>query len=122
VAAEPVRFRRGQQSIFERHKMKTTKKKTVKKTAVKSFEIGKCYLIRTVTYFQLGRLIGFGNRNQELILENVSWIADTGRFTQAMQSGDFFEVEMFPPGKVIVNRGAIVDAAEWSGRFPLVQK
>jgi hypothetical protein len=101
--------------------MKTTTKRTVKKTVVKSFEIGKCYLIRTVTYFQLGRLIGFGNRNQELILENASWIADTGRFTQAMQTGDFLEVEMFH-GKVIVNRGAIVDASEWGGRFPLVQK
>jgi hypothetical protein len=38
-----------------------------------------------------------------------------------MQSGDFSEVELFP-GKVIVNRGSIVDASEWNGRFPLVQK
>lgn len=96
-------------------------KKTVKKTTVKSFEVGKQYLIRTVTYFQLGRLVGFGNRNQELILENCSWIADTGRFTQALATGSLSEVEMFP-GRVIVNRGAIVDASEWSGNLPTVQK
>ena len=78
--------------------------------------IGRAYLIRTVTYFALGRLIWAGDR--ELLLENASWVADTGRFGEALKTGKLSEVEPFP-SQLIVGRGSIVDATEWSHALPV---
>ena len=74
--------------------------------------IGKNYLIRTVTMIQTGRLVAV--TQQELVLEDAAWIADTGRFADALRTGKFNEVEPFPDGHVIVGRGAIVDAIQIS--------
>ena len=70
--------------------------------------IGKAYLIRTVTMIQTGRLVKVTDK--ELVLEDAAWIADTGRFSDAIVSLNFNEVEPFPDGLVIVGRGAIIDA------------
>lgn len=75
-----------------------------------SWEIGKIYLIRTVTMIDTGRLVAI--HQQELVLEDAAWIADTGRFSQAIEKAEFGEVEPFPSGKVIIGRGAIIDAVE----------
>ena len=77
--------------------------------------IGRAYLIRTVTYFALGRLVHLGDK--ELMLEEASWVADTGRFHEALKSGKLVEVEPFP-ASLIVGRGAIVDACEWQHALP----
>lgn len=74
------------------------------------WEIGKNYLIRTVTMIDTGRLVAV--TPQELILEDAAWIADTGRFAQAVAKAEFGEVEPFPSGRVIIGRGAIVDAVQ----------
>lgn len=58
---------------------------------------------------------------QELVLEDAAWIADTGRFADALKKAEFSEVEPFPDGKVIVGRGAVIDAVEIS-KAPRVQK
>ena len=53
------------------------------------YEIGKNYFIRTVTNYFTGTLLWVGP--MELLLENVSWIADTGRFSNAtINSGTTF--------------------------------
>ena len=75
-----------------------------------AWDIGSCYLIRTVTMIQTGRLVRV--TPQELVLHEAAWIADTGRFADALRSLDFLEVEPFPDGPVIVGRGAIVDAVK----------
>ena len=72
------------------------------------WEIGKVYLIRTVTMIDTGRLVAV--TQQELVLEEAAWIADTGRFAQAVSKADFGEVEPFPDGRVIIGRGSIIDA------------
>ena len=72
--------------------------------------IGKIYLIRTVTMIQTGRLVAVGDK--ELVLDNAAWIADTGRFSDALKTCNFSEVEPFPLGQVIVGRGAVIDAVE----------
>lgn len=72
------------------------------------WEIGKPYLIRTVTMIDTGRLVAVTDK--ELILEDAAWIADTGRFSEAVAKAEFGEVEPFPDGKVIIGRGAIIDA------------
>jgi hypothetical protein len=74
------------------------------------YQVGKIYLIRTVTMIQTGRLVRV--TPQELVLEDAAWIADTGRFADALAKCEFDEVEPFPDGQVIVGRGAIVDAVQ----------
>lgn len=74
------------------------------------WEIGKNYLIRTVTMIDTGKLVAVFPT--ELVLESASWIADTGRFTGALQSCTFLEVELFPEGKLIIGRGAVIDAIQ----------
>lgn len=78
--------------------------------AVGAWEIGKIYLIRTVTMIDTGRLVAV--TPQELVLEDAAWIADTGRFADAVSKAEFSEVEPFPNGRVIVGRGAVIDAVE----------
>ena len=74
------------------------------------WEIGKNYLIRTVTMIDTGRLVEVGEH--ELALEDAAWIADTGRFMQALETAAFTEVEPFPAGRVIIGRGSIIDAVQ----------
>ena len=77
-----------------------------------AWRVGKIYLIRTVTMIDTGRLIEV--TPQELVLEEAAWIADTGRFSDAVKSAQFGEVEPFPDGRVIIGRGGIIDAVEIS--------
>lgn len=58
----------------------------------------------------LGRLVAVGEH--ELVLEDASWIADTGRFSDALKTCEFNEVEPFPDGRVIIGRGSVIDAVE----------
>ena len=72
------------------------------------YEIGKPYLIRTVTMIDTGIVVRV--TQQEVILTDAAWIADTGRFSDALRKAEFSEVEPFPDGEVIINRSAIIDA------------
>lgn len=74
------------------------------------YEIGQVYLIRTVTMIDTGRVVRV--TPQEIVLSEAAWIADTGRFADALQRVTFNEVEPFPDGEVIVGRGAVVDACK----------
>lgn len=75
-----------------------------------AWEIGKNYLIRTVTMIDTGRLVAV--TDHELVIEDAAWIADTGRFAQAIEKAEFGEVEPFPDGRVIISRGSIIDAVQ----------
>lgn len=76
------------------------------------YEVGQPYLIRTVSMIDTGRVVAV--TDQEIVLEDAAWIADTGRFSDAIKSAEFAEVEPFPDGKVIVNRSAVIDAVKIS--------
>ena len=84
-----------------------------------SMEIGKCYFIRTVTLYYTGRLISI--TDSDFVLEDAAWIADTGRFSDALKTGDLNEVEPFPKN-VIVDRGGIIDSCEWDHELPRAKK
>ena len=84
-----------------------------------SFEIGQSYLIRTVTMTQTGRVAAI--TDSDIMLEDAAWIADTGRFYNALKNGTLEEVEPFPHG-CCVNRAAIVDFAPWVHALPTKQK
>lgn len=74
--------------------------------------VGKKYFIRTVTMHLTGELVSVGQH--ELVLKNAAWIADSGRFNEAVRDvSKCKEVEPFA-APVIVGRGAIVDATEIS--------
>lgn len=80
--------------------------------------VGKKWFIRTVTYFLVGRLTK--RMGAFLLLEEASWVADTGRFMDAIKNGTLNEVE--PVGPVIVNSASIVDMFPWNHKLPKDQK
>lgn len=83
---------------------------------------GKKYFIRTVTHHHTGVFVGFSNERKEVVLEQAAWIADDGRLTDALKTGTFNEVEMFPGGsRVGVGRGSIIDAVQITD-IPVSQK
>ena len=78
--------------------------------------VGEKYFFRTVTYHMTGRVkkvIG-----SILELENAAWIADSGRFMNAIKEGKLNEVE--PVGRAYLNVDTVVDFFPW--KFPLPEK
>ena len=92
-------------------------KKTVENS--QPFKVGENYLIRTVTMILVGKLEAV--YNTELVLSSASWIADTGRFYDALKDGKLNEVEPFL-NDVIVGRGSLIDATIWTKELPKEQK
>ena len=76
---------------------------------------GKTVLIRTVTMAHLGRVVSIGDRY--ITLAGGGWLADTGRFSEALTSGKVSEFER-APGPFLVATGAIVDIWPWSHAVP----
>lgn len=74
------------------------------------FEIGAVYLIRTVTMIDVGRVVAASK--QYIVMEDAAWIADTGRFSDALKKCQFNEIEPFPDGQVIINAGSIIDSVK----------
>ena len=83
------------------------------KTNDHPFEIGANYFIRTVTHHHTGKLVCV--TATELVITDAAWIADDGRLTDSLKTGNFNEVEMFPPNsQVIIGRGSLIDAVKVS--------
>jgi hypothetical protein len=81
--------------------------------------VGKKLFIRTVTYHLVGEVVKIVGNLFEL--KNASWIADSGRFKQAIDDGVLNEVE---PVKVpvFVNINSITDMFIWTHKLPREQK
>ena len=86
------------------------------------FTIGDTWFIRTVTHHLVGKMKAVGP--QELVLEGgtVMWIADDGRFKDAIEQGKFSETEPYGSQDVIVGRGSIIDATRLKIKIVVVQK
>jgi len=70
---------------------------------------GNRVFIRTVTHHHTGEVVSYDDH--EIVLRNAAWIADDGRFANAVSTGEFSEVEPFPDGAIVViGRGSIIDA------------
>ena len=78
------------------------------------FAVGKSYLIRTVTYHILGKIERVSGNF--LVLSDACWIADSGRFSKAIEEGELNEVEFV--GDAIVSLTAIVDGFPWVHKLP----
>jgi hypothetical protein len=83
------------------------------------FKVGDAVLIRTVTMIDLGRVRAIGR--DFLTLEEGGWVADTGRFSKMLETGDLSEFESAPDW-ILVGRGAICDAFPWRHALPRTTK
>lgn len=71
--------------------------------------VDKCVFIRTVTYHYTGKIVKVvGNFVQ---LTKVAWVADSGRFHDALKKEEFNEVEPYP-NDVFLSIESIVDFTE----------
>ena len=87
------------------------KKQNATSKPVGVWQVGKAYVLRTVTMIDVGNLVEV--TENELVLESAAWIADTGRWNEFLKNGSYSECEPFPQGKVIVGRNALIDAVLW---------
>ena len=87
------------------------------------WEIGKTYYFRLATYAWCGTVRAVGPN--EIVLEPAAWVADSGRFANAMAEGltsvDQSEIEPVD-GRVIIGRGALIDSVEYPHDVPEEQK
>lgn len=86
-----------------------------KNTPEHPFTVGDSLVIRTVTYHYLGKLekvVG-----QWLCLSEASWLADSGRWAEALRTGCVEEVEPYP-GPCWVPMGCITDVSPWPHSLP----
>lgn len=82
-------------------------------------EVGKAYLFRTVTHIELGRVVEV--QGNLVKLEEASWIADTGRYHNALKDGQLNEIEPYPD-YTVVNLSSLINFAPWAHPLPREQK
>jgi hypothetical protein len=80
--------------------------------------IGKSFFFRTVTYHLIGKVTKV--MGPFLQLNDASWVADSGRFMNAIKEGELNEVE--PLGKWNVNMNSVTDFGLWIHKLPKEQK
>ena len=76
--------------------------------------IGEKFFFRTVTYHLTGRVKKVIGNFVEL--ENAAWIADSGRFMNAIKEGKLNEVE--PVGRAYLNLASVTDFFPWKHPLP----
>ncbi|MDI6808505.1 MAG: hypothetical protein QME66_05920 [Candidatus Eisenbacteria bacterium] len=81
--------------------------------------IGNSYFFRTVTYHLIGKVVA-QHPNNIIELADASWIADSGRFMQAIKDGVLNEVE--PVGVAYLNLKSVTDFFPWVHPLPSMQK
>lgn len=85
---------------------------------MKLFEPGNKVCLRTVTYHLVGEIVA---RDGDWIeLKDAAWVADSGRFMQALEKGELSEVE--PVGVAVVNLATVTEAFPWRHELPLKQR
>lgn len=90
-------------------------------SAPSPYQIGQPYFFRLVTHYLTGRVKRVTPK--EIVLSEAAWIADTGRFSEALATGKLNEVEPFPQDEeVIIGRGALIDAIRWKHALPTSTK
>ena len=80
--------------------------------------VGKKFFFRTVTYHIVGKVVGFFGSVVQM--EEASWVADSGRFADAIKTGILDEVE--PLGEWYVNTQTVTDFGPWKHKLPKDQK
>lgn len=81
--------------------------------------LNKNLFIRTVTYHYTGRVVDVSSAF--LKLERAAWIANSGRWANALETGELDEVEPYPD-EVYIAVSSIVDISIWTHPLPDKQK
>ena len=81
--------------------------------------VGKAFFFRTVTYHLVGKVVA-EHPNNIIELSEASWVADSGRFMQAIKEGSLSEVE--PVGVAFINLKSVTDFFPWNHALPTTQK
>ena len=76
--------------------------------------VGQKLFIRTVTYHMTGEVVK--RMGAFIQLKNAAWIADSGRFNEAIKNGTLNEVE--PVGTAWINLSSVVDFFPWKHKLP----
>ena len=80
--------------------------------------VGKKWFFRGIPFHWVGKV---KDRIGDILeLEGASWIADSGRFMQAIKHGKLDEVE--PVGQAFINIKAVCDFLPWKHDLPKEQK
>lgn len=77
------------------------------------------FFFRTVTYHIIGKVENFLT-NKVMELSGACWVADSGRFMNAIKDGDLSEVE--PVGQMWINLDTVTDFFPWNHSLPKDQK
>jgi hypothetical protein len=82
------------------------------------FEVGESYFFRTVTYHLIGKVKAI--RSHFLVLKEVSWIADSGRFNEVINKGVWGTSAEIEPIEVdvVLNLNSITDSFVWEHQLP----
>jgi hypothetical protein len=80
--------------------------------------VGSKWFFRTVTYHTVGEVKKVVGRF--VYLKDASWVADSGRFMNAIKEGALDEVE--PVGEAFLNMDTVVDFFPWKHKLPKDQK
>ena len=80
--------------------------------------VGEKYFFRTVTYHAVGEVKKIVGRFA--YLKNASWIADSGKFSEAIKNGTLSEVEHV--GEQFINLDTVVDFFPWKHKLPTETK
>jgi len=89
------------------------KKQKVSVGSSEVFEIGAEVFIKTVTYHYTGRIVDVSEGF--VFLEDVAWIADSGRFTEFMKEEkepQSLEAELYGDRVVKINIGSVTEVVE----------
>lgn len=105
------------EEIYEKIKDQLTGNEAVDINSYADF-VGKKLFIRTVTYHCIGEVVKIVG--SFFYLKESCWVADSGRFMNALEDGELSEVE--PTGHMWVNINAIVDMFVWKHKLPSKQK
>ena len=86
---------------------------------INSYEdlVGGKFYFRTVTYHLTGEVKKIVGRFA--YLKMAAWIADSGRFQQAIKDGTLNEVE--PVGDAFINLDTVTDFFPWTHKLPETQ-
>ena len=76
--------------------------------------VGGKYYFRTVTYHLTGEVKKIVGRFA--YLKNAAWIADSGRFNEAIKNGTLNEIE--PVGDAFINLDTVTDFFPWKHTLP----
>ena len=79
--------------------------------------VGEKWYFRTVTYHSVGKVKKIVGRFA--YLTEASWVADSGRFMNAIKDGTLSEVE--PVGIAFINLDTVVDFFPWKHTLPSKQ-